>query len=197
VSGGSHPVDRPAFWQDLYERGADRWDLGRPTPPLVERLDRAPPPTGRVAVPGCGRGHDARLLARRGYRVWGFDWAPRAVAEARGLAARDGVDVAVEERDLFRLADGYRGFFDGVWEYTAFCAVDPARRAEYVGMLHAILKPDGWLLACFLPVRQGGGGPPFPTTAPEVRRLFAPSFRSSRTTRPRRPRTAGPASNGW
>ncbi|MGH7267279.1 MAG: methyltransferase domain-containing protein, partial [Candidatus Rokuibacteriota bacterium] len=124
----------------------------------------------------CGRGHDARFLARRGYRVWGFDWAPQAVEEARVLAARDRVDVAVEERDLFRLADAYPGFFDGVWEYTAFCAIDPARRAEYAAMLHAILKPGGWLLACFFPVREGSGGPPFPTTDAEVRRLFAPFF---------------------
>ena len=59
----------------------------------------------RIAVPGAGRGHDARLLARRGYRVWGFDWAPSAIAEATRLAAADGVDVAFEARDVFTLAD--------------------------------------------------------------------------------------------
>jgi hypothetical protein len=52
-----------------------------------------PPPRGRVAVPGCGRGHDARFLASHGYETVGFDFAAPAVDEARRLAQRDGTDV--------------------------------------------------------------------------------------------------------
>jgi hypothetical protein len=117
-------------------------------------------------VPGAGRGHDARLLARHGYRVWGFDWAPAAIADATGLAASDGVDVAFEARDVFTLADQYGGFFDGVWEYTCFCAIDPARRAEYTRLVHALLRPGGLLLACFYPLREGTDGPPLPGFTP-------------------------------
>jgi len=29
-------VSAPAFWTDLYARGADGWELGQPAPPLVE-----------------------------------------------------------------------------------------------------------------------------------------------------------------
>lgn len=172
-------VSAAAFWEDLYTRRSDRWDLGGPTPPLVEYLHRhhaTPPSAGRVAVPGCGRGHDARLLARRGYQVWGFDFAAAAIEEARALAGRAGVPVAFEQRDVFGLGAGYGGFFDGLWEYTSFCAVEPARRAEYVAMARAVLKPDGWLLACFFPVRDGTGGPPFPATQDEIRRLWSPAF---------------------
>jgi methyl halide transferase len=177
-------VGEPAFWQDLYERGADRWELRGPTPTLVEYLDRAGPSPGRVAVPGCGRGHDCRLLAGRGHRVWGFDWAPHAIAEARALAARDAVDVTFEQRDVFGLPAAYPGFFDGAWEYTSYCAIDPGRRLEYVRMLHAILKPGGWLLACFFPLREGSGGPPFPTSEAEIRELLAPGFAFVDTYRP-------------
>jgi SAM-dependent methyltransferase len=134
-------------------------------------------PPGRVAVPGCGRGHDARLLARQGHAVRGFDFAEAAIREARALAAGAGVDVAFEERDVFGLAADHAGAFDGVWEYTSFCAVDPARRAEYVEVVRAILRPGGWLLACFFPVREGSGGPPFPATRAELERLWTPAFR--------------------
>jgi SAM-dependent methyltransferase len=174
--GSPITVSDPSFWQDLYARGSDRWELGHPTPPLVEYLARTPPPRGRVAVPGCGRGHDCRLLVRRGYQVWGFDFAPEAVHTARALAARDGLDVVIEQRDVFALAGEYAGFFDGVWEYTCFCAIDPARRPEYVELVARLLRPDGWLLACFFPVREGGGGPPFPATEAEIRRLLAARF---------------------
>ncbi|MGH7385891.1 MAG: methyltransferase domain-containing protein [Candidatus Rokuibacteriota bacterium] len=130
----------------------------------------------RVAVPGSGRGHDARLLARHGYQVTAFDFAGTAVAEARRLAAVDGVDVAVEERDVFTLGQDYAGAFDGVWEYTCFCAIDPARREEYARVLHAILRPGGLLLACFYPVRDGGDGPPFPVSRRDIDRALAGRF---------------------
>jgi SAM-dependent methyltransferase len=137
---------------------------------------RDPLPPGRVAVPGCGRGHDARFLARRGYRVWGFDFASGVIRTARELAARDGIAVTFEERDVFGLAEAYPAFFDGVWEYTCFCAIDPARRAEYMDVLAAILRPGGWLLACFFPIGERSGGPPFAVGEAEVRELLAPRF---------------------
>jgi SAM-dependent methyltransferase len=132
--------------------------------------------SSHVAVPGAGRGHDARLLARRGYRVTAFDFADAAVAEARRLAASDGVDVVVEQRDVFTLGRDHAGAFDGVWEYTCFCAIDPARREEYVRVLHTILRPGGLLLACFFPLREGGDGPPFPVLRADIDRALADRF---------------------
>ena len=65
----------PPFWQDLYDRGGDGWELGAPAPPLVSFLETTPLPPGRVAVPGCGRGHDVRFLTGRGCDAIGFDFA--------------------------------------------------------------------------------------------------------------------------
>ena len=140
-------------------------------PPHVETAQSL-----HIAVPGAGRAHDARLLARLGYRVTAFDFADAAVAEARRLAARDGVDLVVEQRDVFTLGRDYAGAFDGVWEYTCFCAIDPARREEYVSVLHTILRPGGLLLACFFPLREGGGGPPFPVSRGDIDRALAGRF---------------------
>ncbi|HSE95976.1 MAG TPA: methyltransferase domain-containing protein [Methylomirabilota bacterium] len=178
-------VSDPAFWRARYRDGSDGWELGGPNPVLVTHLARRglPGSAARIAVPGCGRGHDARLLAEQGSAVWGFDWAPEALAAARRLAAGAGDAVTFEERDIFRLAGthdegstAYLAFFDGIWEYTCFCAIDPARRAEYVNVLAAILVPGGWLLADFFPLRDGDGGPPYPVSRDEIRRLLAPHF---------------------
>jgi len=169
-------VSEPGFWEGLYASRSDRWELGGPTPPLVTHLHRSPPPRGRVAVPGCGRGHDARLLARRGYAVWGFDFAGPAIEAARVLTAGMGTGITLEQRDVFTLAADYPDFFDGVWEYTSFCAIDPARRPEYVEVMRSVLRRGGWLLACFFPVREGSGGPPFPVTREEIERLWTPAF---------------------
>jgi SAM-dependent methyltransferase len=169
-------VNDAAFWQNLYAQGSDRWELGGPSPVLGAHLARRPPPLGTVAVPGCGRGHDARLLTCRGYRALGFDFVPDTIRTARELAAREGTEVTFEDRDVFGLAAVYPAFFDGVWEYTCFCAIDPRRRPEYVDVLAAILKPGGWLLACFFPIDARAGGPPFSVDRAEVRELLAPRF---------------------
>lgn len=185
TSDQSPTVNEPVFWQELYARGGDRWELGQPNPPLVDFLKRSPPSTGKVAVLGCGRGHDCRLLARLGYQVWGFDFAPEAIHAARILAEREGLPIVFEQRDIFGLVADYRGFFDGVWEYTCYSAIDPARRPEYVEVVSQLLKPGGWLLACFFPVREGTGGPPFATTEAEVRKLLTPRFTFRRDIRAR------------
>jgi SAM-dependent methyltransferase len=108
----------PAYWLGLYDRGSDRWELGRPTPSLAAQLGRRPPPVGTVAVPGCGRGHDARLLARQGYRVIGFDFVPVVLRVAHELAVAEGVDVIFEDLDVFALARSHPRFFDGIWTPT-------------------------------------------------------------------------------
>jgi len=183
-------VSAPGFWSDLYARGGDGWDLGQPSPPLVEFLDHTPLAPGRVAVAGCGRGHDARHLTRRGHAVVGFDFSAAAIAEARALARSDGGAAEFVERDIFTLAFDYERAFDGVWEYTCFCAIDPKAAGRVRPGLGQILRPGGWLLACFFPMRPGVAGPPFPVSGREVRRLFTPGFRLERAYRPRsvRPR---------
>ena len=92
----------------------------------------------------------------------GFDFAD--VPDAR---------VPVVKRDVFTLD----GEFDIVWEYTCFCAIDPSRRAEYVDVLSRILRKGAELIALFYPLKDAGGGPPFPVERGEVERLLAGRFR--------------------
>jgi SAM-dependent methyltransferase len=173
-------VSSPQFWEERYARGEDGWDLHVPTRGLVDFVTTTPPPRGRVIVPGCGRGHDARFLATHGHDVTGVDFSPAALRDARALARRDDVTVRYEERDIFSLGQDHASAFDGAWEYTCYCAIDPARRTEYLRMLAAVVRPGGWLLACFFPIRDGGGGPPFPVTIEEVRRGLPPAFQIER-----------------
>jgi SAM-dependent methyltransferase len=178
VADDRAPVSTPAFWEGLYASSQDGWELGEPAPSLTSWLaaggDFAP--AARVAVPGAGRGHDARLLARHGYVVTGFDFAEAAIAEARRLAERESVTATFEQRDVFALGSDFAQFFDAVWEYTCFCAIDPDRRAEYARVLHDILKPGGSLLACFYPLKEGVDGPPFPVSRAGIEGALAPFF---------------------
>ncbi|BAC88759.1 methyltransferase domain-containing protein [Gloeobacter violaceus] len=173
----SSGVDQPAFWEYRYRGGQDRWDLGQPAPTFVHLLSGSEaPPLGTVAVPGCGRGHDALLFAARGYKVCGFDFAADAIADATRLALRAGAAATFLQQDLFNLPRPFAGLFDLVVEHTCFCAIDPVRREEYVEIVHWLLKPGGELVAIFF-AHPRPGGPPYRTDAGEIERLFSPRFK--------------------
>lgn len=167
-------VGRSADWESMYDSGEGRWDLGAASPPLVAALarDEAGPP-GHALVPGCGYGHDVRLLATRGWSATGIDFARPAVREARRQAEATGTRGArFERRDLFRLPGSWDGTFDLVFEQTLFCAIDPARRDDYVEAVGRVLKPGGLLFGLFYNIRPEEG-PPFGTTPDEVIHRFA------------------------
>jgi SAM-dependent methyltransferase len=169
---------RVDFWEARWREGQTGWDLGAASPPFEALLEGpdAPPP-GRVAVVGCGRGHDALLFARRGFEAVGFDFAPTAVAAARALAAEQGVAARFEVADFFALPDQWAGQFDYVLENSFFTAIPPARRAEYAAVVAALLRHGGELIGLFRD-HDRPDGPPHGTSEPELRRLLAPDFDS-------------------
>jgi SAM-dependent methyltransferase len=173
-----HAVDAPQFWQSLYDVGQSQWNLGTAAPAFIKLLASPGAPTpGRLIVPGCGRGYDALLFGRHGFEVVGVDFADAAVAAARRAAERGRLsNVRFEQADLFHLPREWDGTFDYALEYTCFCAVDPARRTDYVAVLTRLLRPGGELIALFYPLRDGVDGPPFPSSEAEIRRLFSPAW---------------------
>lgn len=166
----------PTDWEDQYQKNETPWDKGAASPGLVDFLG-SEAVTGTVLVPGCGVGYDVRALATGGAEAVGLDVAPSAIraAEALPRAGRERYELA----DLFALPGHLRGAFDWVWEHTCFCAIDPARRADYVSAVQEALRPDGRLLAIFyLDPGQASPdeGPPFEVSIAELDRLFLPHF---------------------
>lgn len=167
-----------ARWEDKYRRQSDGWELMRAAPPLARWLAAHPPQPGiRALVPGCGRGHEALLLAAAGVEVTAVDIAPTAVAETRRLAEAAGLSqrVTAAELDIFDLPEAHQGTYDLVLEHCCFCAIDPARRDEYVAAVARALRPGGELLGLFW-CHDYPGGPPYGSTPAEVRDRFAARF---------------------
>lgn len=162
-------------WQQQYATGQTPWERGAPAPALVDYL-KTNPVTGRVLVPGCGTGQDVRILALAGAaEVTGLDVAPMAVERARRFLAGT-PRATVELGDLF--VDCHQpplaGSFDLVWEHTCYCAIPPARRAEYVEAVAGALRPGGSLLGVFFlnpwdEDEDQTQGPPFGTGLDDLR----------------------------
>lgn len=179
----SFPVNQSEFWEELYRIGDTGWDLGTPTPVFVGLNDYLPP-TGSMLVLGSGMGHDAIYFAKRGYHTVGVDFAATAVTRARQNARRLGADVEFLQEDFFTLPQRFREQFDIVLEYVTFCAIDPARRAEYCEVVHAVLRRGGLFVALFFPTDGRPDGPPFAVDVEEVRSLFGKAFHLVHESRP-------------
>jgi len=164
-----------SFWQGIYDDlPRPGWDLNGPSPLLPELLDRAgilnKDPGPAIAVPGCGFGHDAAELARRGYQATGFDFAPAALQGAR---ARHGDLAAWRQEDWFA---GPVPEFNGIFDYTCFVAMAPLQRPAYVEACADRLLPGGlWLGGFFHQVTHPG--PPYAISMEELRALAERRFR--------------------
>jgi len=144
-------------WDQRYRDGNDRWELGKPAPPLDTFLrtdSRTPQPPARVLVPGCGRGHEVALLADLGYEVIGLDFSGEAIERAQAVHGSDSTQLRWLQADLFdgaalAAAGITTGSLQGVLEHTCFCAIDPAQREAYLDTVARLLAPGGWLLGLF------------------------------------------------
>jgi len=172
-------VNDPSYWSERYRRGDTPWDLGAETPAfiaLVERLD-FPKPTEQwhpaVVVPGCGYGHDALMLARRGYDVTAVDFASEPLDYLQQTARLVGLAINTVQCDVFDLPSLYLSAFDIALEYTCYCAIDPSRRQEYANVLASLLKPNGIVAGLFFPFDTvERSGPPFSVNEHEIRTQF-------------------------
>ncbi|MGF1519723.1 MAG: methyltransferase domain-containing protein [Nodosilinea sp.] len=164
-------------WEQRYQSGTPRWDLGQPAPAfktLLESVDA--PQAGPAIALGAGRGHDAIFFAQQGFTVTAVDFAPSAIAALEAQAQAQNLSLKLLQRDIFDLVPEFAGQFSYVIEHTCFCAIDPALRPAYARLAADLLGPDGELLAVFF-THKRGGGPPFGTTTAEVRQLFDPCFK--------------------
>lgn len=170
-------------WEAAYRAGETPWEKGAPAPPLEEWLEawnaRAPGSLAdaHVLVPGCGHGHDVRLLAAYGALALGVDLAPSAIEAARQYPQQGAEMYRVS--DFLKLDRDLRGRFAWLFEHTLFCALAPENRAAYAASAAQALQPGGMLVAIWFlnpEMAPGEAGPPFSVTLEEIETLFSPAF---------------------
>ncbi len=170
-------VSEPGFWNKRYLDDNTGWDIGAPTPILTNYL-KENKSIGKVCVLGCGNGHDALELARYNNDVYAVDFAKKALDNLKQSSANEKLAINLVNEDLFNLNSHYSTFFDLVFEYTCFCAIDPSRRKEYFDVVHKILKKNGLLFAIFIPLDKkiNNEGPPFGVDISQIENLIFNKF---------------------
>ena len=156
----------PFDWAGRYRDENTPWDLGGPHPEILRRLAAgelgAP---SRVLVPGCGRGYDALALAEAGWSVTAVDVVALDTPALRSLRARGGRYVVTDA-----LAFDAGEPFDLVLDHTFFCALAPAQRPAWGGMIERVLAAEGTLAVLVFPCGKtpAEGGPPHGMSASDL-----------------------------
>jgi SAM-dependent methyltransferase len=156
---------RPEFWDTRFRDGVTPWDAGGVPARLKEWVKAKPP--GRVLVPGCGSGYEARLFAEHGHDVLAIDFSEAAIE-----AARRKIGLQVRKADFFTLDEGQ---FDVVYERAFLCALPRSRWADWARRMAELVRPGGEL-AGFFHLDDNLRGPPFGTSREALSGLLAPAF---------------------
>ena len=171
------------FWENKYLQGHMPWDIGQAAPAFVKyfRDESKEQRTEKVAVLGCGRGHDTFFLRENNnFNVYGFDYSKNAINYCKKINTKKNFkNIQFYQLDFFQLLKDkkWKNYFDYVVEHTSFCAIDPKLRKNYFNLIHYLLKPSGKLVGLFFVRPRELGGPPYGTSVNEVRKLLKKDFK--------------------
>lgn len=156
-------------WESRYQAGQTGWDRGQTSPAIHHWLNTGDLATGRILIPGCGRGYEVIELAKLGFDVTAIDIASSAIGWLESKLSKENVSASVIQTNLLEWKT--EKSFDAVYEQTCLCALNPEQWRPYVEKLRQWLKPGGKLYALFMQTHQVGG-PPFHCDIGEMQRLF-------------------------
>jgi methyl halide transferase len=165
------------FWQRRFEQQQTPWDRAAPGPQIAIWLAEGTLRAGlRIAVPGCGSGHDALALAQAGCDVTAIDYASVAITLTQERLAAHAAQAHLVQADV--LAWQPPAPLDAVYEQTCWCALHPDHWTAYAAQLHAWLRPGGALLLLAMQCRRDSAsdgridGPPYHMDINAVRALL-------------------------
>jgi methyl halide transferase len=169
------------FWQRRFVQRQTPWDRAAPGPQIAVWFADGTIRAGlRIAVPGCGSGHDVLALAQAGCDVTAIDYASAAIALTQERLAAHAVQAQLEQADV--LAWQPPSQLEAVYEQTCWCALHPDDWAAYAARLHVWLRPGGALLLMAMQCRRDSAGvgridgPPYHMDVNAVRALLPASL---------------------
>jgi cyclopropane fatty-acyl-phospholipid synthase-like methyltransferase len=123
---------------------------------------------------GTGPGTQAIELAKRGFKVTAIDISETAIHKASQRARGERVKISFKWDDILNSKLDDR--FNLVVDRGCFHVINPPQRADYVIVVHNILKARGYLfLKCFSHKEPPGPGP-YRFKPDEITELFEPLF---------------------
>jgi thiopurine S-methyltransferase len=166
-----NPDLQAEYWNQRYLRKETGWDIGYPSPPLLEFCEKKVPRSMRILLPGGGRAYEAEYLFRQGYEhMHVIDLSEQARTEfLQRFHTFPGEQY--QTGDFFQI----KGQYDLVLEQTFFCALHPDQRPAYARKMNELLRPGGELAGVLFSFIKEDG-PPYGGSREEYVEVFSPYF---------------------
>lgn len=150
--------DSSEYWNQRYVDGNIPWDLGYPSPALMDYVIQNTEQSARILIPGGGHSPELAALWDLNYQnVYTCDWSESALE----FAQKQNPTIP---SDRFILGNFFEleGSYDLILEQTFFCAIPPAMRIAYAAACARLLKArSGRLAGVFFHREFEEAGPPF------------------------------------
>jgi hypothetical protein len=164
------------YWTDKYLNHQTGWDIGYPSPAIVDYFKTVENKEARILVPGGGNGHEVKALAEMGFRniiLLDFALPPlQRFADNMPEFPRNQLIKA----DFFE----HEGTYDYIVEQTFFCALKPSLRESYVQKMDQLLAVDGLLIGLLFNIPLNNDHPPFGGERAAYELLFKTTFSISK-----------------
>ncbi|KAI9481897.1 S-adenosyl-L-methionine-dependent methyltransferase [Coemansia mojavensis] len=179
--------DHRRDWEEYWAAGGTEHDQQGPAEALRELLEdhRWLLPRGRCLVAGCGRGHDALYLAKRGHNCLGIDFCDAAIANAQkrtklshlweeNSARYQGIMHAAQKcaPHMSKKAACSQYNTETLTEISRigaslFSAIHPSQRQRWAETYARLIVPQGTLIVLLYPLIRRGQSPPYRVTMAE------------------------------
>jgi len=167
-SNGNEQILDAQYWNSQYISNTTGWDLGKPSPPLVDFFKTIENKDVRILIPGCGNAYEAKYLVNAGFsNITLIDISTDLVKKLQEKFAEN-TSVKVVLGDFFEL----EGTFDLIVEQTFFCALQPFMRSKYVQKMRNLLSENGQLVGLLFNRNFEKQGPPFGGNTTEYMQVF-------------------------
>jgi len=160
------------YWSERWADGKTGWDIGYPSPALIEYARNNIPKDAKVLIPGAGNGYEVETLFKEGWKgIHALDISAHPLLQLKERCHEIPSDQLIQA-DFFE----YEGKFDYIIEQTFFCSFLPDMRKAYIQKMHDLLVSKGRLAGLLFDIPLDLKGRPFGGTEKEYRELFQMKF---------------------
>lgn len=161
-----------SFWDEKYDEGELRWDVGYISTPLKEYFDSLRDKNKYILIPGAGNAYEAEYLFNKGFiNVFILDWSRNAIKSFKNR-----FPVFPDENILYENFFEHHGTYDLIIEQTFFCAIEPHLRQDYAKKIHDLLNRNGKLVGLLFNVELNKDRPPYGGFKEEYIKYFKDYF---------------------
>lgn len=160
------------FWNQQYLKSQTGWDIGYPSPPLVDYINQLNDKNLRILIPGAGNAWEIEYLWQKGYvNTFLLDYSTAAI---EGFISRNPDFPAdhIYNVDFFDHQEKY----DLILEQTFLSSLFPHQREDYVKKMHELLLDQAKLVGVVFNHEFPFDGPPFGAYPASYISLLEPYF---------------------